>query len=1610
MRYLVLIALFVFSSLMLNAQTASPMGYSFEHEWCFYNSFQHNDNNILTLNIGDLSGNGADCSPFVRNSGGDVVFKMINSFTGASGNYYVKLSVVNQFGVKKWSFTDQIFLNATVPRLWNMGQLSDGDYAVNYYVANSYGRYVCSGYFRTFIAGLSLYSRINSYGDQLFQLHESSPNVLRQPMLWIEGFDFMGMNGYSRYLDIKNNIEDLSPGTFEGVDVYFLNFKDPFRDMRDNAMSVLGTLDYLNNLYGSTPHEGIKLLGFSMGGILSRYSLSFAEHFDIPHGCAQLITYDSPHLGASMNTFLQNTLYSLYDDLNAAEDLFKALKGLIDCAVIFCDWNDFLLDRLSDAFEYFDSFPGDIPVVVNFPDLLIDDIQTLNDLFLYMFIGLQADIAEGIPSIGTGKEALLPILNSLRSKAAKQLIRNNVKAQDWSNYDNGSDEFNGFFKEINEEQNPGGLNENVLNYEDDEICKPGFPYKQNAIKTIAVSLGGLQVSGDVLPNGNSGTNPLMASLVVPHIGTYNVSAILQDTQPGSVFGLKSAWGSGLDSLLTLSIYYEPVFVPTRSSLYLQKSTGFPNLGMDDFGEVIIPDSLTAEEYLLEHTHFNQIIYNSAPNSISGTGSSQTIECTAHGSEHPVIITETVNAYKSLSNRTLNTIRGSILTPDISDVSISECSVSGYHFPLPLFSEDESIDTNGCWQIPYTMNHSSELRIVFTKPGHFPTVKYLTVTYDPETYSVSHTDNIPVHLYPNNFQNIRVSSAGDGSFQTISDAVDYLLGLASSGQYHGEAVKIWVFPGTYHESLDLRLLSEVGISNFTIEGVGEVILNDSNMGVNCDLSGLTVGEAVYTIKNIKVIDCDTGILFKDRLAETSAQPYTPSMTLHIEDCEFEECGRAIGDGTPCELISAGAIHFEGAGSIRNCSFTDNTMSGSDAASDQHFIAGAVYIRNNSTGAAILEGCEFISNSGGLTGGLATTGTGEILVTNNHFEDNAFSPNCIINQSLHANSLSVYQAARTMVTRNVFQDHAGTAVGLVSHQYQQSVPCDTLRFVNNTICFDVEAEGDAAMAMTFWIAGGVSIQNILIRNNVLTCNEPNVCQISKYIGEQPVSLDYNIFHNVTPHTSMGFTINTDHPDEALYNYIEDPKLEGNNVPIWNNVTISPCIDAGIGTRDPDKTPPDIGAKQAIPHEHWEYTFTNQAEQEKWYWVSYPVLNSITANKLVASEYFKELLIIHQDDSNIWHPTYLEQIKWVYGPVGDEMIIMWDENDWTANTYSHNVSSPQGYKVKLLPRSNPAFPNTVTLRESGMRTAPNTQFPIYGGVENWLGYFVGESVMPYEAFADIWDDITMIKTKSWCAFRSSEEGDYWGLRGKIGPLNYGDMVIVTTNNDHDFHWAFSDGTTPHYPVTSEHFVYDEKPDYVPVYLTLPDDVMTDLKEIGLYMDGVCKGAVVIENNVEQLCAYLGIGEKLTEGVVEFVFYYDSTKAQHQERRTIRMDSARFQTAYINSNPGYPYYELQIIKEDMNNVVAPELRLDQNYPNPFNPSTTIRYSIPQSGKVCLDIFNLKGQKVQTLINGIQDSGVHSVVWNGTDAKGRSVGSGVYFYRLTGPGINLSKRMLLMK
>jgi hypothetical protein len=88
--------------------------------------------------------------------------------------------------------------------------------------------------------------------------------------------------------------------------------------------------------------------------------------------------------------------------------------------------------------------------------------------------------------------------------------------------------------------------------------------------------------------------------------------------------------------------------------------------------------------------------------------------------------------------------------------------------------------------------------------------------------------------------------------------------------------------------------------------------------------------------------------------------------------------------------------------------------------------------------------------------------------------------------------------------------------------------------------------------------------------------------------------------------------------------------------------------------------------------------------------------------------------------------------------------------------------------------------------------------------------------------------------------------------------------------------------------------------------------------------------------------------------------------------------------------------------------------YPNPFNPRTTIHYQLPNRNNVTLKIFDMLGQEIRTLVNKNQSAGNYSVVWDGKNSLGESVGSGVYFYQLyatcrTGNFIE-TKKVLLVK
>ena len=87
----------------------------------------------------------------------------------------------------------------------------------------------------------------------------------------------------------------------------------------------------------------------------------------------------------------------------------------------------------------------------------------------------------------------------------------------------------------------------------------------------------------------------------------------------------------------------------------------------------------------------------------------------------------------------------------------------------------------------------------------------------------------------------------------------------------------------------------------------------------------------------------------------------------------------------------------------------------------------------------------------------------------------------------------------------------------------------------------------------------------------------------------------------------------------------------------------------------------------------------------------------------------------------------------------------------------------------------------------------------------------------------------------------------------------------------------------------------------------------------------------------------------------------------------------------------------------------LGANYPNPFNPSTLIPYQLAASSYVRLEVFNLLGQRIATLVAGEQAAGVHTAVWDATDGSGQAVGAGVYLYRLTVGGEHQTGRMVLV-
>lgn len=148
---------------------------------------------------------------------------------------------------------------------------------------------------------------------------------------------------------------------------------------------------------------------------------------------------------------------------------------------------------------------------------------------------------------------------------------------------------------------------------------------------------------------------------------------------------------------------------------------------------------------------------------------------------------------------------------------------------------------------------------------------------------------------------------------------------------------------------------------------------------------------------------------------------------------------------------------------------------------------------------------------------------------------------------------------------------------------------------------------------------------------------------------------------------------------------------------------------------------------------------------------------------------------------------------------------------------------------------------------------------------------------------------------------------------------------------------------------------------------------------------------------------------------FPANRTGSSEQPLRTYR-----YEDSDVEAGSAYSYQLVALSRDGELLLSAPlavqvqalptEYSLSQNYPNPFNPSTKIEFSVPETARLRLIIFNTAGQKVRTLVSEQLEPGRYVYEWDGRDENGNRVASGVYLYRLLGDGFVAERKLVFMK
>jgi predicted glutamine amidotransferase len=400
----------------------------------------------------------------------------------------------------------------------------------------------------------------------------------------------------------------------------------------------------------------------------------------------------------------------------------------------------------------------------------------------------------------------------------------------------------------------------------------------------------------------------------------------------------------------------------------------------------------------------------------------------------------------------------------------------------------------------------------------------------------------------------------------------------------------------------------------------------------------------------------------------------------------------------------------------------------------------------------------------------------------------------------------------------------------------------------------------------------------------------------------------------------------------------------------------------------------------------------------WIGFPVLDNNTSTPLVdAMTYLTDIDENLVDANSITVENENHQFSYWY-----------PEDPWSTNDIG-NVSSVNGYKVTI---SDPLF-SDFAFPVTGDRVVEDVQISLHPGL-NWVTYTPINTQLPSTALPDrVKEHLNSIRAEDW--FMICRDGEFYakdhcheiyGSSIECYKVSYGRMYILDMDITEPitFHWIPSPfKQNPYIPTSTQVFTATVTADYLPVVIDTVESP-EPITEIGAFKDGVCVGAEVVTGYPVNLKLY----SSTTEGVTYQVATDQTGLGKRIAGDGINHNVVNILTQHVER--GATFLTLTPESIDQKVILPTEISLVKAFPNPFNPSVNIQFKLSQVSEVQVTIFDLNGTRLNTLVSGKLQAGLHTFSWDGSKKNGSGVSSGVYFYQVRTNHAVINHKIVLMK